>query len=71
MKKLIGFGLLITSFIMWGGVAVLPFLMTSSALPWSLIPSVAMVSEGIFLISIGLLGKDLWQYLKSNILCQK
>ena len=65
MKKIIGYLFLILSFGVWAIIAVLPFTSLSVG-NVALITTILVISgEILFIMSLALLGKEVWEYIKS------
>ena len=65
MKKIIGYILLVLSFVFWAVIALLPFLELSKGQIAGATTSLIIAGEGAFLASIALLGKETWGYIKA------
>jgi hypothetical protein len=58
MRALIGWILMVASFVVWGAIALVPLLEVPTAMAASVAVGMLIASEVIFLVSIALLGKD-------------
>jgi hypothetical protein len=58
MRKIIGWVLMVASFVLWGAIALVPLLDVSTATAASMAVGMLVASELIFLASLALLGKD-------------
>ncbi len=66
MKKALGYILFITSFLLWGFIAALPFFPLSIANIALLTTVILVISESLFAISLFILGKAFWEKIKSR-----
>jgi len=64
MKKVIGYMLLVTSFIVWGAIAALPFMDLSMAMMTAWTTGLFIAGEVAFVASMFLLGKDFFMHIK-------
>ena len=65
MKKIIGYGLLVLSFAVWGVIALLPFLALSKGQIAGATTILIITGELAFLSSLTLLGKEVWEKIKA------
>jgi hypothetical protein len=65
MKKMFGYLFLILSFVPWGVVAILPFVDISKGQVAGITTALIIAGQVLFLISIALLGKDVWERIKA------
>lgn len=65
MKKIIGYIFLVLSFVAWGIITVLPFLDISNGEIAATTTALIISGELLFLASIALLGKEVWQKIKA------
>jgi len=71
MKKMLGYLFLILSFVAWGLVALLPFIDISKGQVAGITTALIIAGEGLFLLSIALLGKEAWEHIKAVFKRQK
>lgn len=71
MKKVIGYILLILSFLAWGLIALLPFIELSKAQIAGATAGLVIAAEVLFWLSILLLGKEVWGEIKSYLKREK
>jgi len=64
MKRVIGYTLLVLSFIAWGGIALLPFVDVSKAQVAGVTAFLVVVGELLFWLAIVFLGKEAWEKIK-------
>ena len=65
MKKIIGYLLLAMSFGVWAVIAVLPFTNISISNIALFTTILAISGEVLFVMSLALLGREVWDYFKS------
>jgi len=65
MKKIIGYGLFIWSFVAWGATFAVPFIGLTVAQAAGVVTGLIISAELAFILSIALLGKQVWQNLKA------
>lgn len=71
MKKTLGYILFILSFVVWGVIALLPFLDITKAEVASFTTILIIAGEVFFWLSLLLLGKDFVNKIKSFFTCKK
>ena len=64
MKKALGYICLVLSFAVWGIIAPLPFMAISKGELAAATTFLVILGQGLFLISIALLGKEVWDKVK-------
>ena len=64
MKKVLGYICLVLSFVTWGVIAALPFIDISKGEVAAATTFLIISGEVLFLISIALLGKEVWGKIK-------
>ena len=65
MKKLLGYICLVLSFVAWGIIIALPFIDVSKGEVAAATTFLIISGEVLFLISIALLGKEVWEKIKT------
>lgn len=65
MKKIIGYVLFIWSFLAWGATFAVPFLELQTAHAVAVVSGLIISAEVAFVLSIALLGKDVWKSVKA------
>ena len=64
LKKALGYICLVLSFLVWGIIAALPFIDISKGEVAAATTFLIISGEVLFLISIALLGRDVWDKIK-------
>lgn len=65
MKKIIGYVLFIWSFLAWGATFAVPFIGLQTAHAVAVATGLIISAEVAFVLSIVLLGKDIWKSVKA------
>jgi len=64
LKKVLGYICLFLSFVTWGVIAILPFLDISKGEVAAATTFLIISGEVLFLVSLALLGKEVWHKIK-------
>jgi hypothetical protein len=65
MKKILGYVLLIWSFVAWGATFAVPFIGLQTADAVAVVTGLIISAEVAFILSIMLLGKAVWKSVKA------
>jgi hypothetical protein len=65
MKKAFGYVLLVLSFLAWGAIAALPLLDISIGTAAAITTALVIGGEASFFLAIALLGRGVWEKMKS------
>ena len=65
MTKVVGYFLLVFSFLTWGAIALIPFFDVTAGKAAAIATGLVISGEGAFVLSIALLGKEVWNKIKS------
>jgi len=64
LKKVLGYICLVLSFVVWGIIAALPFMDISKGEVAAATTGLIISGEVLFILSIALLGKEVWEKIK-------
>jgi hypothetical protein len=65
MKRIVGYLFLVLSFGVWGVIVVFPFTRMSVSNIALFTTILAVSGEVLFVMSLALLGREVWEYIKS------